>query len=62
MKESFLTRVSWLLSKRTEEAYLSGDKEAALYWSKKLDKVIYQLLLIKNREILDGLKTGTEHS
>jgi hypothetical protein len=43
------------LTRKTEDAYLAGDVETAVRWSQKLDKVIYQLMLIKNRELMEGV-------
>ncbi|MDR1263106.1 MAG: hypothetical protein LBK46_06415 [Oscillospiraceae bacterium] len=56
MKEAFLRRVCKELTRLTEEAYLAGDSQQALVWSQKLDKVIYQLLLIQNRDTLESLR------
>ncbi|GHU74116.1 hypothetical protein AGMMS49992_14680 [Clostridia bacterium] len=56
MKELFLRRMCQNLTRMTEEAYLSGNTQQALNYSQRLDKVIYQLMLIQNHDILEDLR------
>jgi len=58
MREWMLRQTCQRLTRRTEDAYLAGDRDAALELSQKLDKVIYQLMLIKNRNVLMALRAG----
>ncbi|MDR1570493.1 MAG: hypothetical protein LBS72_08410 [Oscillospiraceae bacterium] len=58
LKEWFLTHICRWLTRQTEDAYLAGDAQTALEWSRKLDKVIYQLMLIKNHDLLESGRTG----
>ncbi|MDR2505764.1 MAG: hypothetical protein LBD16_06625 [Oscillospiraceae bacterium] len=58
MKEWMLQRTCQQLKRRTEDAYLEGDSETVLMLSRKLDKVIYQLMLIKNRDVLSALRSA----
>ncbi|MDR1599513.1 MAG: hypothetical protein LBS11_06550 [Oscillospiraceae bacterium] len=56
MKEVFLRQMCKGLTRLTEDAYLAGDRQLALRWSQRLDKVIYQLMLIQNRDVLESLR------
>ncbi|MDR0397393.1 MAG: hypothetical protein LBH66_08840 [Oscillospiraceae bacterium] len=56
MKEVFLKQMCKRLTRLTEDAYLAGDSQQALRWSQKLDKVIYQLMLIQNHDVLESLR------
>ncbi|GHU66868.1 hypothetical protein FACS1894184_05690 [Clostridia bacterium] len=56
MREVFLRRMCKGLTRLTEEAYLAGDSQLALVFSQKLDKVIYQLMLIQNHDVLESLR------
>ena len=57
MKERLLLLLCGRLTRKTEDAYLNGDTEKAVFWSQRLDKVIYQLMIIQNSYIFQSLRS-----
>ena len=57
MKERLLLLLCGKMTRKMEDAYLNGDAEKALWWSQKLYKVIYLLMLIQNRYIFQNLRS-----
>jgi len=52
MRETKLRELARYLRVKTEDAFLAGDAQNALNWSERLDRVVYELMLIKNRDVL----------
>ena len=57
MKERLLLLMCAKMTRKMEDAYLDGEAEKALWWSQRLDKVIYQLMLIQNQHIFQNLRS-----
>jgi len=57
MKEKLLLLLCGKMTRKMEDAYLGGDAQKALWWSQRLDKIIYELMLIQNRSILQELRS-----